>query len=175
MKKGALVLLMLAGFILAGISTVVAAPPEEIVIDVIQSQTRYWPDGTWMHDITPFATTFDLRLTGNALHGEMTYSPEVEFLRSNKFVLTNRGNGRWELHMGNPHYTSPYSGFPIQEYWEGYLVLDEEFNLIEGEFLQIGYCGSPHATAYYTWAQKGVPPKRGLWCIAWSIYTYTAP
>ena len=173
--KNALVMLLMLGLLLTGISTVLAGPPQDITIDVIQSQTRYFPNGDWMHDISPFPTTFELRLTGNALHGEMTYSPEPQFVRANKFMLINRGNGRWELRMGSPHYTSPYSGLTIQEYWEGYLTLDDDFKLVDGWFKQIGYCSSPNTTDYYTYAEKGVPPKRGLWCLGWSIYTYEAP
>ncbi len=171
MKK-VLVLLLALGFVLTGISTVVAAPPQDITIDVIQSQTRYFPDGTVMHHVGPFTTTFDLRLTGNVLHGEFEYSPTVTDLRANKFVLVHRGDGRWELRMGSPHYTSPYSGLTIIEYWEGYLTLDENFNLVDGSFKQWAYCSSSNTTDHYAYAIKGVPPKRGLWCLNWSIYTY---
>lgn len=175
MKK-VIAMFILLGFLLTVITTVFAGPPQTIEIEVVQAQTRYFPDGTWMHDITPFNTTFELRLTGNVLSGEMTYSPDVESLRSNKFKLIYNGEVdggyMWVLQMGGSLYTSPYSGFTINEYWEGYLILDEEFNLIKGEFKQIGYCSSPNTIDYYDWAEKGVPPKIGLWCLAWSIYTY---
>ena len=172
MKK-VLVLLLALGFLLSGISTAVAGPPQDIVISVTQTQEQYDPDMNLIQIIPPFSTEFELRLTGNVLHGEMTYSPEVGHLRANKFRLINRGNGRWELRMGSTHYTSPYSGLTIQEYWEGYLELTDDFQLVTGEFKQIGYCSSPDTTDYYASAKKGVPPKRGLWCLGIRIYKYS--
>ena len=174
MKK-ALVAFTLAGFLLAGISAGVAGPPQDIVIPVMQTQEQYDPDMNLITIIPPFATEFDLRLTGNVLHGEMEYSPTVTDKRAYRFVLVNRGNGRWELRMGSVHYTSPYTGLTINEYWEGELILDADFNLVSGEFLQIGYCSNPNTTDHYPWAKKGVPPKRGLWCLGIRIYKYSPP
>jgi len=184
MKK-VLVLFLVVGFLLTGITTVVAAPPHDITIDVTQDQCRYYPDGMIYHDHAPLQTSFELRLTGNALHGEMEYSPLVEPVRANKFVLVNRGydadkNGyRWVLRMGSPHYPSYYCPeLLINEYWEGYLILDADFNLLEGQFIQIGYTSTEPAKVdctKYPFAVKGVPPKRGLWCLGWSTYDYTPP
>ncbi|GAI82890.1 unnamed protein product, partial [marine sediment metagenome] len=79
MKK-VITMFILLGFLLAVISTVFAGPPQTIEIEVVQTQTRYFPEGTWMHDVPPSNITFELRLTGNVLSGEMTYSPDVESL-----------------------------------------------------------------------------------------------
>ena len=150
---------------------VVAAPPEEISIEVIQSQTRYHPDGTEMHIVAPFPTTFELTLTGKTLHGEMSYSPGVTDLRGEKYILVyDKKANEWKLNLGVIHYTSPYSGLTIQEHWEGFLKLDADLNLMEGEFTQHAYVVGNPAPNY-----PGAVPVagEGLWYLGFSVYTYT--
>ena len=149
---------------------VVAAPPEEISIDVTQSQTRYNPDGTVLHIVASFQTTFELTLTGKTLHGEMSYSPSVTDLRGEKYILVyDKKANEWKLNLGVIHYTSPYSGLTIQEHWEGFLELDDELNLITGEFTQYAFVvGDP--APYYPLAEPVA--GEGLWYLGRSVYTY---
>ncbi|MBA7712071.1 hypothetical protein ES703_121040 [subsurface metagenome] len=162
--------MLVLSFSLVTAVPVVAAPPEEISIDVIQSQTRYYPDGSWMHDVNPFQTTFELTLTGKVLHGEMSYSPDVTDLRGEKYFLVyDKKADEWKLNLGVIQYTSPYTGLTIKEHWEGFLKLDADFNIIQGEFTQHAYVAGD-ATAY-SWA---VPVAgKGLWYLGFSVYTYT--
>jgi len=150
---------------------VVAAPPEEISIDVIQSQTRTLADDS-VSIVPPFQTTFELTLTGKVLHGEMSYSPDVTDLRGEKYTLVyDKKADEWKLNLGVIHYTSPYSGgLTIQEHWEGFLELDDELNLITGEFTQYAFVvGDP--APYYPFAEPVA--GEGLWYLGKSVYTYT--
>jgi len=165
----ALVLVLTLGLVTAAPAG--AVPPEEISIDVIQSQTRYYPDGTEMHTVAPFQTTFEFTLTGKTLHGEMSYSPGVTDLRGEKYILVyDKKADEWKLNLGVIHYTSPYSGLTIQEHWEGFLKLDADLSLMGGEFTQHAYVvGNPAPN--YPWA---VPiAGEGLWYLGFSVYTYT--
>lgn len=171
MKK--LLLLGLTVALIFAATPVVAAPPQEVTIDVIQQQTRYYPDGSLWFALSPFQTSFELTLTGNVLRGEMGYSPDVTNLRGEKYTLVyDKKADVWKLNLGVIQYTSPYSGLTIKEQWEGWLELDAELNLIGGWFRQDGYVvGDP--TDHYSWA---VPVAgKGLWHLGYSIYTYTAP
>ena len=172
MKK-ILVPLLLIGLLLMGTFTVLAGPPEEISIPVIQVQTRYDSSGNLIQTLSPYLSTWNFRLTGNSLHGEMEYLPSVEDLRAYRFILTDRGGGVWVLRMGAIHYTSPYSGLTIQESWSGSLTLDQDFKLIEGTFTQICYTASPEGPIKYSQAEKGIPPKKGLWWLGHRLYTYS--
>jgi len=181
MKK-VLVPLLLVGLLLAGIGTALAGPPEDIVIPVWQVQHRYYPDWSFEKTFSPYATQFELRLTGNTLHGEMEYSPLVEPVRGYRFVLVNRGEVEggfhWELRLGSIHYPSYFCPWLlVNEYWEGHLILDADFQLVEGKFTQFGYTTtSPVATdcdKYSDFAIKGVSPKRGLWCLTIREYVYS--
>ena len=99
-----LALVLVASFGLVTAVPVGAAPPEEISIDVIQSQTRYYPDGTEMHTVAPFQTTFELTLTGKTLHGEMSYSPSVTDLHGEKYILVyDKKADEWKLNLGVIH------------------------------------------------------------------------
>jgi len=166
-----LALVLVLSFSLVTAVPVAAAPPEEISIDVIQSQTRYYPDGTEMHTVAPFQTTFELTLTGKTLHGEMSYSPGVTDLRGEKYILVyDKKADEWKLNLGVIQYTSPYSGLTIKEHWEGFLKLDDELNLIIGEFTQYAFVVGDPAPEY----PFAVPVAgEGLWYLGKSVYTYT--
>jgi len=172
-KKIAILAVALVLMLAMVATPVMAAPPQEkgISIDVMQQQTRYYPDGSEWVRLDPFQTSFDLTLTGKVLHGEMSYSPSVTDLRGEKYTLVyDKKADEWKLNLGVIQYTSPYSSLTIQERWEGFLELDADLNLIGGEFIQYGYVvGDP--TDYYAWA---VPVAgEGLWYIGKSVYTYT--
>ena len=172
MKKiSILILALVLSFSLVSAVPVAAAPPTEISIDVMQQQTRYYPDDSVWFILSPSQTTFELTLTGKTLHGEMDYSPSVTDLRGEKYTLVyDKTADEWKLNLGVIQYTSPYSGLTIQEQWEGFLKLDTDLNLITGEFIQYGYVvGDP--TDDYDWA---VPVAgEGLWYLGKSVYTYT--
>ena len=167
-------ILLIAIFMISAMASIAipiaAAQPQEITIENIQAQTRYWPDGSLMHVVNPSQTSFELRLTGNVLHGEWSYSPDVTDLEGEEYVLVyNKESDIWILREGTVEYTSPYSGYHVIEFWEGYLKLDESFNIIEGEFRQDGYSDDP---VNYPWAVWD--SGKGLWHLGYSIYTHTA-
>ena len=169
MKKIAILAVALVLMLAMVATPVMAAPPEAISIDVIQSQTRTLADDS-VSTVPPFQTTFELTLTGKVLHGEMSYSPDVTDLRGEKYTLVyDKKADEWKLNLGVIQYTSPHSGLTIKEQWEGFLELDADLNLIGGEFIQYGYVvGDP--TDYYDWA---VPVAgEGLWYLGKSVYTY---
>ncbi|GAJ17179.1 unnamed protein product, partial [marine sediment metagenome] len=123
-KKIAILAVALVLMLAMVATPVMAAPPEEkeISIDVMQQQTRYYPDGSEWFSLDPFQTSFDLTLTGKVLHGEMSYSPDVTDLRGEKYTLVyDKKADEWKLNLGVIQYTSPYSGLTIQERWEGSL------------------------------------------------------
>ncbi|MBA7704431.1 hypothetical protein ES703_113239 [subsurface metagenome] len=148
---------------------VMAASPTEISIDVIQSQTRTLADGS-VTTLSDFPTTFELTLTGKVLHGEMSYSPDVTDLRGEKYTLVyDKKADRWKLNLGVIQYTSPYTGLTIKEQWEGFLELDDELNLITGEFTQYAFVvGDPAPDYPFAEPVAG----EGLWYLGKSVYTY---
>lgn len=156
---------------LAVAAPVAAASPQEVTIEGTQQQTRYYPDGSVWHILAASPTSFELTLTGKALHGEMSYAPSVTDLHGERYALVyDKKADLWRLNLGVIQYTSPHSGLTIKEQWEGYLKLDADLNLIEGEFIQHGYVvGDP--TADYSWAEPVA--GEGLWLLGWSVYTYT--
>jgi len=170
-KKKLLITLVLAlSLCLVSAVPVMAVSPQEISIDVMQQQTRYYPDDSVWFSLSPSQTTFDLTLTGKTLHGEMDYSPGVTDLRGEKYMLVyDKKADEWKLNLGVIQYISPHSGLTIKEQWEGFLKLDTDLNLITGEFIQYGYVvGDP--TDNYDWA---VPVAgEGLWYLGKSVYTY---
>lgn len=176
MKRRMLGLALLFGILVLPLFVVQAqaTQPQEITIYITQAQTRYWPDGSLMHVVSPSQTSFELRLTGNVLHGEWSYSPEVTDLEGEAYVLVyNRKSSTWTLREGTVEYTSPYSGYHVVEFWEGYLELDENFNIIEGEFRQDGYSDDLEAIERYTWAEWD--ESKEMWHLGYSIYTYLVP
>ena len=101
----------------------------------------------------------------------MSYSPDVTDLRGEKYGLVyDKKADLWKLQLGAIQYTSPYTGLTIKEQWEGYLKLDADLNLIEGEFLQYAYVVGDPAPDY----PFAVPVAgEGLWYLGMSEYTYT--
>jgi len=171
--------LLIAIFLISAIASIAiplaSAQPQEITILVTQQQTRYYPDGNVMHTLKPHLTSKELRLTGNVLHGEWSYSPPVTNLEGEKYILVyNKESEKWILHEGTVEYTSPnIPNYHVVEYWEGSLTLNEDLQLVEGAFIQYGYSGDQAAKDRYPWAEWD--EGKGMWLLAYSIYTYTPP
>ncbi|MGQ9680619.1 MAG: hypothetical protein ACUVV4_07650 [Candidatus Bathyarchaeia archaeon] len=132
------------------------------------------PFGQWSWIGPSFETESEFRITGNALHTGITYSPSVtDLVGASTVYVFAKESGYWIQREGTISYTSPYSGFTITEYWRGYLHLDENGDIVHGVGYQWGYVyGLDEETVKKKYPYAVWDETMGAWLAGFSIYLW---
>lgn len=159
------------------------AKPETLTIPIKQAQFQWrtapWGGsfGSWSMTYQNWETSIDFRLTGNALHTTISYSPSVTNLTGASTVYVyNKASDLWIQHEGTISYTSPYSGLTITEYWRGYLNFSAKPSaqtFKHGVGYQWGYVyGEDEATVKAQYPYAIWDDTMDAWLVGLSIYVW---
>ncbi|MBA7563444.1 hypothetical protein ES708_05102 [subsurface metagenome] len=178
MKKKLLSVLLVLVLVLS-FSLVTAVPAaakgpvgETVTINWLEDAWRYSPDGSllgsWTDDSIGPA---DLVRTGKAYHfasiQEYYNYPGLENL-SGSLVISGAGKL-----SGHATYTSPASGLPIRDRFQGEVNIDADEGTMEGTYTQWSYAFGANDEVLASYPQA-VPAKKqgsGWWFIGYTEYT----
>ena len=169
-----LALVLVLSFSLVTAVPVAAKGPvgETVTINWLEDADRYGGDGTHLSSWTddPLGPA-DLVRTGKAYHfasiQEYYNYPGLENL-SGSLVISGAGKL-----SGHAKYTSPASGLPIRDRFQGEVTIDADAGTMVGTYTQWSYAFGPREDVLASYPQAVPANKQGAgwWFIGYTNYT----
>jgi len=169
MKKLVLAIFLMATF--AASTFALNTPFSTISFSVKEKSVRFYPDGSIKYDAT---TDWDMNNApvGNCFKNicwfkQAWYNYALPDLKTNTFIVMN-----WVPFHAEATYTSPVSGLPIKDVWDGILYLNTEKGTMSGGYYVKSYAMTTDADAVNLKYAKAVCDhyKRGTKiCDTWFI------
>jgi len=163
------VLILLAA---AMVAPMVMSQPTTIQVWWLENAIRCTPDGTvlstWSDDPIPPTGSIEFRVTGKAYHGDMetfyNYYPLDDF-EASPFIIANGKFTAWA------RYISPGSGLPILDKLRGNLVIDENQETVNGDYVQYSFAFGNAEDVLVAYEYAVETDESGMWHVGTTYYT----
>jgi len=188
--KTKMIALVLTSMTILSIAMLPAISAKTTSLEVSYNQAQFqWRAsaaeiGDWTYSYTEYETLSDFKLTGNVLHMDWEYSPDVEDLEGQSTVYVyNKKADLWIEKEGQVSYKYEpgYGDYQIVNFYRGYMEFNgepSEESFVHGVAYQWVYLIAPEDAdtallpPYAEWDEKV-----GMWLVGFSIYLWdpTAP